>query len=534
MKKTIPAVAYYRMSDDKQVASIPEQKAAVEEWARKHGYTILRFYQDEGISGDQTKKRKAFQKMIADAEHGDFKAILVWDIDRFGRFDSIEAGRWIYPLREAGVHLATVTEGVIDWTTFAGRMSYGFKQEAKHLYLTDLSNNVTRSFMTMAQQGKWASGKPPIGYVVENKQLKLGSTEDVQFVKDLFAQYLEGKSLRSLASQFYVEGRLSPKHKRWTVNGLSGVLKNRMYTGDFVWNVHCISKYRRNGRASQRNDKADWIVIEDHHEAIIDKQTFARVQDELKSRKSASTPHIGGGQFVLSGLLVCGHCGYKMIGDTANRALDYTCYGYRQLGASFCESHRVRQSEVLKIVLEVLERDYFNPKTMERLKAICRQKVEAAVRHHDADKLDAELSSVEVKLAKAKKRLVEVDVDLIGDVQDQIRELKGRRDRLSERLLEEKQPKGKRLRDAEDRIRIAMENFSKLKQAVGNGKTEQVRQFLRDTVQKIEIFTEKVPWTAKRFKHRIVRGAITIKSLQPVQSGPPLVTPYTIVFHLAA
>ena len=101
MSKTLtPAVCYIRMSSDLQEASPDQQRAEVVKLAAKHGYKIIREYFDEGISGDATEKRIDFQRMIKDAEEkGDFAAILCWDQDRFGRFDSIEAGRWIHPLR---------------------------------------------------------------------------------------------------------------------------------------------------------------------------------------------------------------------------------------------------------------------------------------------------------------------------------------------------------------------------------------------------------------------------------------------------
>ena len=99
--KTI-AVAYLRMSDKKQDKSIPAQREEIERYARAHGYTIIRWYVDEGISGDDTKHRLQFQTMHKAACHGrDFDAILVWDSDRFGRFDSLESGYWVHPLRQA-------------------------------------------------------------------------------------------------------------------------------------------------------------------------------------------------------------------------------------------------------------------------------------------------------------------------------------------------------------------------------------------------------------------------------------------------
>ena len=151
--RKIPAVSYVRMSSDKQDASPQQQREELAKLAERNGYRILREYFDDGISGDATEKRTQFQRMIADAEKGDFKAILCWDQDRFGRFDSIEAGRWIYPLRQAGVYLVTIAQGVIDWSDFASRMIYGITQEAKHAFLRDLSRNTTRGLL--------AAAKPP-------------------------------------------------------------------------------------------------------------------------------------------------------------------------------------------------------------------------------------------------------------------------------------------------------------------------------------------------------------------------------------
>src|SRR5262245_14420182 len=107
----VPAVAYFRMSSDKQEASIPEQREVVERYAKANDYKLIREYADEGISGDRTEKRKDFQRMIVDAGRAKFRAILVYDSSRFGRFDSLEAGYWLKPLRDAGVFIVTTDKG---------------------------------------------------------------------------------------------------------------------------------------------------------------------------------------------------------------------------------------------------------------------------------------------------------------------------------------------------------------------------------------------------------------------------------------
>ena len=196
------------VSSDKQDESPDQQRAELAKLAERGGFRVLREYFDEAISGDATDKRKAFQRMIADAERGEFKAILCWDQDRFGRFDSIEAGRWIYPLRENGVQLVTVAQGEVDWTTFAGRLIYNVTQEGKHAFLRDLSRNVLRGKSKSATAGVWMS-RAPYAYVVENRKdsknkvvesrLLVGDPHEVAIVKRIFRDYLAGFSVRAIA-----------------------------------------------------------------------------------------------------------------------------------------------------------------------------------------------------------------------------------------------------------------------------------------------------------------------------------------------
>jgi DNA invertase Pin-like site-specific DNA recombinase len=205
--RLVPAVAYYRMSSDRQEASIAEQREAVERYAAEHGYRIVREYIDEGISGDATERRKQFQAMHKAACNGrDFEAILVWDQDRFGRFDSMEAGYWVHPLRQAGVKLVSVGDGVVSWDDFTGRVIYSIKAEGKHQFLRDLSRNTLRGKLAAAKQGYWLS-KPPFGYRLASDaagnrkrcRLVLGDDSEVATVRRMYSLYLSGLSIRSIA-----------------------------------------------------------------------------------------------------------------------------------------------------------------------------------------------------------------------------------------------------------------------------------------------------------------------------------------------
>jgi DNA invertase Pin-like site-specific DNA recombinase len=114
-KALIPAAIYLRMSSDEQTCSIPAQRTAVQEYAEKNGYEIVAEYADSAISGWKSDERKEFKRLIQDADGGKFKAVLVWDQDRFSRFEVLEANHYWYLLDRAGVHLASVAQGRINF-----------------------------------------------------------------------------------------------------------------------------------------------------------------------------------------------------------------------------------------------------------------------------------------------------------------------------------------------------------------------------------------------------------------------------------
>ena len=154
-------VSYIRMSSGKQELSPGQQRAAIADHAKRAGYTIAREYADLGISGDRTEKRVQFQQMIADGAARKFDRIVVYDRSRFGRFDSIEFGRWVAPLRDAAVELETLDGGVEDWSDFGSRVLGLVAQEAKHGFLVDLSRQVVRGQTPKAIENRGYSSPTP-------------------------------------------------------------------------------------------------------------------------------------------------------------------------------------------------------------------------------------------------------------------------------------------------------------------------------------------------------------------------------------
>src|SRR6516162_3904125 len=218
MNDTSRAVAYYRMSTDRQEDSIERQRSQVELYAARHGYAITREYIDEGIAGDEERKRKGFLRMLEDAAHlRDFSIILCDDKDRFGRFDSITQGYYVKPLRDAGVRLETVAQGRVDWSSFAGRITDAVLQEAKKIESQANSRRVISWMLQMAGNGKWLGGAPPYGYRLADdpklgKRLVPGDAREVEAVRLMFRLYGQrGFTLAQVAEELYLRAIPPPE-----------------------------------------------------------------------------------------------------------------------------------------------------------------------------------------------------------------------------------------------------------------------------------------------------------------------------------
>jgi site-specific DNA recombinase len=341
----VPAVSYLRRSSDSdsQETSVPEQRATVLKFAAERGYRVLREYVDDAVSGDDTERRHGFLRMIADASAlGDFEAVLCWDRARFGRFDSLEYGYYVHPLRKAGVCLVTVLDGVTDWNDVSGRIVAGVTQEGKHQQLLDHSANVVRGHMAAASNGGWL-GSAPYAYRIEGpkkrKRLVVSDPVKVGVVRRIFREFVEeGRSMGNIADRLNADGYPAPHGPgRWRSGTVKTVLENPTYTGDYAGLRSSYAKYHRakGGRVERvgrrpnqtlHNPKEDWVIVRDTHEAIIDRDTFARAQTILargKTGRPSRDPDKN--PYVLSGLLRCGRCGAVMHGLTTSRHRYYEC-----------------------------------------------------------------------------------------------------------------------------------------------------------------------------------------------------------------
>jgi site-specific DNA recombinase len=540
-KGTIPAVGYVRMSSKQQDASPEQQRAEITKLAERLGYNLIRWYFDPGITGDDTRKRKQFLRMMHDAENKrDFAVIVCWDQDRFGRFDSVEAGRWIFPLREAGIWLATVAQGVVDWNTFQGRLIYSVQQEGKHQYLIDLSRNVLRGKVASAQKGNSASN-PPFAYDRffhdENGKpacrIKYGDrfhrpkgwtmrfvlSEDSAIVATarwIWKAYVETDlGITSIARDLNRRGVDSPTGKKWSVETVEGILTNRVYTGANVFGRNRYGKYHHLGEKGetvegrpQKHCTACPIITEDRHDALIDQEMFDRAQQKLASRRQKHH-RTTDSPYLLSELIRCGHCGGTMAGRGYNAKGSYPKRYYTCATAGSrpgeCKYYQIPKEAIETYILAKVEERFFEPIMLKQIEAAIHKHAKSEATFQDAAKaLQQQIATLDRKIAKGSENLLLANVDDMDDLSRLLGEWRKERARLQTELQHMAAEAGGK--SPEERAEKALAELMDLQRNFRSDDPGCVRVVLQSIIENIELWFE--PYGKQK---RILKGVLRFR-----------------------
>lgn len=369
------AGVYLRLSakDSTDKDSIQNQKAIIQQYLEIiPDVRVFKYYIDDGVSSYKDF-RPAFEEMMQDIKCGLINAIVVKDISRFGR-NYIETGTYletIFP--RIGIRFISVSEAIDSQDKNSKEFEIAIKSLLNHFYAQDISSKVKSVVKQKQISGEYIAARPPYGYeklVVEGRTIYVTDPEKAEVVKKVFEQTHAGDSYYKTAGELNHAGIKSPGGNDWTVKAVSRIIKNRFYTGALEMGK---TENTLGGMKPFINkDQQDWITIDNHHEAIVDLETFEKVQRviEVKNDKRVNTD----ANIVRSNdtvkpsqaskfdrLLYCGDCGRKMKKQVWGSNIYYVCPKYSETkGACSLKSWRldriinalVRELEEQVIILE--------------------------------------------------------------------------------------------------------------------------------------------------------------------------------------
>ncbi len=365
---------YARVSSDRQDVdlSISAQLRALRDFAARSGHEIVREFVDEAESG-RTVSRPAFKEMISLArlKSPPFEAILVWKLNRFARNreDSI-----IYKslLRKRGIQVISINEPVED--TPAGHMLEGIIEVMDEFFSANLAQDVIRGMKENAMRGYFSGGKPPYGFTIEKvkDEHKLRSTlvpvaTLAPVAKRAFNIALSGKGMKEIAKGFNNDGITTATGKKWASTGIHRLLTNEAYTGTLVW--------------GKRSDTPP-VRIENAWPAVVDRETFLKVQAILKSRAPKIIhPRRTVSDYLLSGILKCGVCGKAMCGHSAKSGqfFYYRCSNATKRGPSECPGHWIPKSKIEGFIVDRIRGYILTEENLLELASIVNDEIDASM-----------------------------------------------------------------------------------------------------------------------------------------------------------
>lgn len=416
--------------DDQQRESnsISNQKAMLEEFAARQGFTNIVHFTDDGISGT-CFDRPGFLAMMKEVEAGNVEYLCIKDMSRMGR-DYLKVGQIMEILRQRGVRLIAINDGVDsargddDFTPFRNIMN--------EYYARDTSRKIRSTFQSKGKSGKHLTGTVIYGYLWnEARDQWLVDPEAADVVKRIFAMTIEGYGPYQIASKLKEEKILIPsaylaqhgegvnKNKTfkdvygWGSSTICNILEKREYLGH---TINFKTRKHFKDKKSHYVPEDEWTIFENTHEAIIDQQTFDLVQ---KIRGNVRRYPDGWGEAApLTGLLYCADCGGKMYVHRTNngkRISQYTCSQYSKVpvGKLCTTQHRINEDVVLSLVSEML-------KAIAEYAKHDRAEFVRVVQEAQSSQQTAEVKKQRTRLAAAKQRVSELEVLLCKIYEDNI------------------------------------------------------------------------------------------------------------------
>ncbi len=365
---------YVRLSrDDGNIESdsIVSQRSLLNQYIKENNYNLIEEYVDDGFTGTNFD-RPSFKRMIKDIESGKINMIITKDMSRLGR-DYIGTGELIekyFP--NNNVRYIAINDGIDTFIDNTNNDIAPFKAIMNDMYAKDISKKVKTSLHSRMKEGLYVSGRCPFGYMKDptNKNHLVINEEQAETVKLIFDLALKGNTCHSIAQELtkrriktpasyynyvwntkYINTScISQEYGVWVNTTIKAILTNQIYVGDTVQGKTKKINYKL--KKTVKNNPKDFIIVENTHEAIIDRDTFNYIQILLpKNVKRPEKKRF----YLLDGLMYCGDCKHRItIRYQSKTGRNYTTCDYYRTYSKYhvCTTHTNNYEVLEKVILE--------------------------------------------------------------------------------------------------------------------------------------------------------------------------------------
>ena len=499
---TLITALYPRLSHEDELQgesnSISNQKRILEAYAKQNGFTNLKWYTDDGFSGANFQ-RPGFQSMLADIEAGLVGTVIVKDMSRLGR-NYLQVGMYtemIFP--QKNVRFIAINDGV---DSAQGDNDFAPLRNIFNEWLVrDTSKKIRAVKRSKGMSGKPVTSKPVYGYLMDEDENFIIDEEAAPVVKQIYSLCLAGNGPTKIArmlteQQIPTPGTLEYRRTgstrryhpgyecKWATNTVVHILENREYTGCLV--NFKTEKLSYKVKHSVENPPEKQVIFENHHEPIIDTQTWERVQELRKQRKRPNRYDEVG---LFSGILFCADCGsvmYQQRYQTDKRRQDcYICGSYKKRTAD-CTAHFIRTDLLTAGVTENLRKvtQYAAKHEARFMKLLTEQNEDGSKRRNAAKKKELEAAEKRIaELSAIFKRLYEDSV--AGRISD-------------ERFTELSADYEAEQKELKEKAAVLQGELSRTLEATANAE-----KFMK-VVRKYTSFEELTPTLLREFVEKIV------------------------------
>ena len=346
--------------------SVTNQKSLLNEFVQQHRLSVYDTYIDDGWSGTNFD-RPDFQRMLGDIEDRKVNMVITKDLSRLGR-DYIMTGHYMeryFP--EKQVRYISLLDGIDTGVESTANDITPFRAIMNDMYAKDISRKIKSVKRDKQRKGQFIGGKPVYGYKMHptEKNKIVIDKEAAPTVRRIFGMALEGMSCRQIATQLNAEGvptpaayaglpapKSGPYTGLWSSERISEMLQNETYIGNMVQGRSVKLSYK--SRKCLHQARENWVVVENTHEPLIDREAFEKVQVLVASRKHTRSRTY---DFLLKGLIFCYECGCPLaVLNRKNAAgedvLYFVCRTYQRFTkAGVCTCHSIKEKTVTDAVI---------------------------------------------------------------------------------------------------------------------------------------------------------------------------------------